>query len=60
MRESNLSTAEIIIEKAKAADRVVISQAIKMLKNLSAYMAASNKNKLKMEEDKKEEVVNRR
>jgi|HubBroStandDraft_2_1064218.scaffolds.fasta_scaffold421718_3 hypothetical protein len=60
MRESNLSTAEITIEKAKAADRVAISQAIKTLKNSSAYMAASNKNKLKMEEDKKEEVVNRR
>ena len=59
MRESNLSTAEITIEKAKAADRVAISWAIKTLKNSSAYIAASNNNKLKMEEDKKEEVVNR-
>jgi len=60
MRESNLSAAEITIEKAKVADRVAISQAIKTLKDSSAYMVASNKNKLKMEEDKKEEVVNRR
>ena len=60
MQESNLSTAEITIEKAKVADRIAISQAIKTLNDSSAYMAASNKNKLKMEEDKKEEVMNRR
>ena len=58
MRECNLSAAEITIEKVKAADRITISQAIKMLKNSFAYMAASNNNKLKIEKDK-EEVVNR-
>jgi hypothetical protein len=59
-RESNLSAADIALEKAKAADRVAISQAIKAMKNSPAYIAASNSNKEKMEEEKREEVVNKR
>ena len=48
------------LEKAKAADHVTISQAIQAMKNSPAYIAASNSNKEKMEEEKREEVVNKR
>ena len=55
-----LSAAEITLEKARTANCVAISQALKLLKNSSAYTAASKNDKLKMEEEKKTEVVNRR
>ena len=49
--------AELKIQKAKAADRVAISQAIKTLKDLPAYMAASTNIQTEMEEQKRQEVV---
>jgi len=52
--------AELRIQKAKAADRVAVSQAIKTLKDSPAYMAASKNTQTEMEEQKKQEVVARR
>ena len=48
------------MEKAKITDRVAISQALKTLKDLPAYMAASKFNQSAMEEQKQNEVVARR
>ena len=55
-----MTEAELRIEKAKIADRVAISQALKTLKDSPAYMAASKFNQSAMEEQKRNEVVARR
>jgi hypothetical protein len=59
-RESNLTEDELKLEKAKAAGRVAISQALKALKDSPAYKAASKSSQIILEEEKRREVVDRR
>ena len=54
-----MTEAKLKIEKAKIADRVAISQALKTLKDSPAYMAASKLNQSVIEEQKRNEVVAR-
>jgi hypothetical protein len=55
-----LSSLELQLDKAKAADRTAISNALKTLKGQPAYQAADDVTKVKMEKEKKDEVVAKR
>lgn len=55
-----MSDLELQLDKAKAADRTAISNALKTLKGQPAYQAVDDATKAKMEEGKKNEVVAKR